>query len=145
MKVSIEEISRDHEEEIIIRCHELNDDILKLLSKLEMKNTMILGYDDDNIHRIRIADVYYFEAVDNRVFIYCKDKVLESKHKLYELEEICEGMKFFRASKSSILNIKKILSVRPSISGRFEAKLDNGESVVISRQYVPVLKKMLDL
>lgn len=75
MKVSIEEISRDHEEEIIIRCHELNDDILKLLSKLEIKNTMILGYDDDNIHRIRIADVYYFEAVDNRVFIYCKDKV----------------------------------------------------------------------
>lgn len=145
MKVSIEKISREHDEEIIIRCHELNDDILKLLSKLEMKSAMLLGYGDDNIHRIRIADVYYFEAVDNKVFIYCKDKVLESKQKLYELEEICEGLKFFRASKSSILNITKISFVRPSISGRFEAQLDNGEFVVVSRQYVPVLKKMLGI
>lgn len=53
---------------------------------------------------------------------------------------------FFRASKSIIINLtKKISFVRPSISGRFEAKLDNGESVAVSRHYVPVLKNMLGL
>lgn len=34
MKVSIEEISREQDEEIIIRCHEINDDIMKLINKL---------------------------------------------------------------------------------------------------------------
>ncbi|MNW45645.1 putative HTH-type transcriptional regulator [compost metagenome] len=145
MKVSIEEISRDQNEEIIIRCHEVNDDILKLLNKLKSEPAMLLGYDEDNIHRLRIADVYYFEAVDNKVFIYCKEKVFESKLKLYELEELCEGKKFFRATKSSIINLTKMSSVKPSISGRFEAKLDNGERLVVSRQYVPVMKKMLGL
>jgi DNA-binding LytR/AlgR family response regulator len=146
MKVSIEEISVELNEEIIIRCHKVNDDILKLLNKLKTeKKAVILGYDECNIHRLRIADVYYFEAIDNKVFIYCKDKVFESKQKLYELEEMCQGKKFFRASKSIIINLAKISFVRPSISGRFEAKLDNGEKVAVSRQYVPVLKKMLDL
>lgn len=145
MKVSIEEISREQDEEIIIKCHEVNDDILKLLNKLKSERVVLLGYDEDNIHRIRIVDVYYFESVDNKVFIYCKDKVFESKQKLYELEEMCVGKKFFRASKSIIINLTKISFVKPSISGRFEAKLDNGESVAVSRQYVPVLKKMLGL
>ena len=44
-----------------------------------------------------------------------------------------------------ILNISKIRSVAPSVNGRFEAKLLNGESVIISRQYVPVLKKKLGM
>lgn len=145
MKVLIEEISREQDEEIIIRCHEVNDDIVKLLNKLKTERAALLGYDEDNIHRLKTTDVYYFEAVDNKVFIYCKDKVFESKQKLYEIEEMCEGKKFFRASKSIIINLTKVSSVRPSISGRFEAKLDNGESVVVSRQYVPVLKKMLGL
>lgn len=145
MKVSIQEVSREQDEEIIIRCHEVNDDILKLLNKLKTERAVLLGYDEDNIHRLRTADVYYFEAVDNKVFIYCKGKVFESKQKLYELEEMCEGKKFFRASKSVIINLTKISFVRPSISGRFEAKLDNGESVAVSRQYVPVFKKMLGL
>ncbi|MFD2881540.1 hypothetical protein ACFTAO_45705 [Paenibacillus rhizoplanae] len=35
--------------------------------------------------------------------------------------------------------------MRPSLSGRFTALLDNGERVVISRQYVPVLKQRLGL
>lgn len=145
MKVSIEEISREQEEEIVIRCHEVNDEVLRLLNKLKTEKSMLLGYEQDNIHRLKASDVYYFEAVDNKVFIYCRDKVFESKQKLYELEEMCEGKKFFRASKSIIINLTKISFVRPSISGRFEAKLDNGESVAVSRQYVPVLKKLLGL
>ena len=145
MKVSIEQISREQNEEIIIKCHEVNEDILRLLNRLRKEKAVLLGYDEDNIHRLKFTDVYYFEAVDNKVFIYCKEKVFESKQKLYELEEICEGKKFFRASKSIIINLTKLSSVRPSLSGRFEAKLDNGETVVVSRQYVPVLKKMLGL
>ncbi|WP_433946545.1 LytTR family DNA-binding domain-containing protein [Paenibacillus sp. SN-8-1] len=145
MKVSIEEVSRDRDEEVIIRCYEVNDEVIKLLTKIKSDSAMLLGYDQDDIHRIKMEDVYYFESVDNKVFIYCKNKVFESKLKLYELEEMCKGKKFFRASKSSIINLTKMSSVKPSLSGRFEAKLDNGERLVVSRQYVPVLKKMLGL
>ena len=49
----------------------------------------------------------------------------------------------FRCSKSMILNAGKIDSILPSLSGRFEAVLDNGEKVMISRQYVSALKRLL--
>ncbi|WP_442602415.1 LytTR family DNA-binding domain-containing protein [Paenibacillus sp. KN14-4R] len=145
MKVSIEEISREQEEEILIRCHEVDDEICEIVNKLRTETLIIIGYQDDSVNRIKLSDIYYFEAVDGKVFTYSKDDVFEVKQKLYELEELCKGKKCFRASKSTILNIAKISSIHPSISGRFEAVLDNGERVVISRQYVPDLKNMLGL
>lgn len=92
-----------------------------------------------------MSDIYYFEAVDGKVFAYCKNSVHEVKQKLYELEELCKEKYCFRSSKSTILNIAKISSIHPTISGRFQALLDNGEKVVISRQYVPMLKHILGL
>ena len=145
MKISIENISPDKEEEIVIRCHEINDEILGLMRRFKSPSSSLIGYDDATIYQLRLPDVYYFEAVDNKVFIYCRDKVFESHQKLYELENLVGGKKFFRASKSVIMNIAKIACVKPSISGRFEASMDNGETVVVSRQYVPVLKTMLGL
>lgn len=145
MKISIENVGPDKEEEIVIRCHEINDEILGLMRRFKNQSTSLIGYDDTTIYQLRIPDVYYFESVDNKVFIYCRDRVYESRQKLYELEQLTGGKKFFRASKSVILNITKIACVKPSISGRFEASMDNGETVVVSRQYVPVLKAMLGL
>ncbi|GIP22136.1 LytTR family DNA-binding domain-containing protein [Paenibacillus sp. J22TS3] len=145
MKVSIVEISRDEDEEILIRCYEVNEEVQEIVNKLKMDNPIMLGYLGEHVHRIKLSEIYYFEAVDGKVFIYCKDRVFEVKQRLYELEELSHRMNFFRASKSTILNIAKISYVHPSLSGRFEAVLDNGERVVISRQYVPVLKNKLGL
>ncbi|OBZ09028.1 histidine kinase [Bacillus sp. FJAT-27264] len=145
MKISIEEISQDQEEEILIRCHEVDDEIYEIVNKLQTDNLTLLGHRNDKVHRIKLSDVYYFEAVDGKVFLYSKDNVFEVKQKLYELEELCKEKNCFRASKSTILNIAKISVIHPTLSGRFQAVLDNGERVVISRQYVPVLKNMLGL
>jgi DNA-binding LytR/AlgR family response regulator len=145
MKISIEEINKELLEEILIRCHEVDDEIYKIISKLKTEELIIIGYQNDQVHRINLSDIYYFEAVDGKVFSYCKDNVFEVKQKLYELEEMCKDKNCFRASKSTILNLAKISSIHPSMSGRFEAVLDNGERAVVSRQYVPVLKNMLGL
>ena len=146
MKILIENIDRTEEEEIIIRCYEVNDEILELMKKLKTKSSSILiGYYEDSIYQLSQSNVYYFESVDNKVFIYCRDKLYESKQKLYELEQTCDQRKFFRASKSTIINISKISHIKPSLSGRFEAVMENGEKVLVSRQYVPVLKAKLGI
>lgn len=145
MKISIENINHNEEEEIIIRCYEVNDEILELMKKLKTKSNMLIGYHDDSIYRLNSSNVYYFESIDNKVFIYCRDKIYESKQKLYELEQICDYRKFLRASKSIIINIAKISHIKPSLSGRFEAIMENGETVLVSRQYVPVLKSKLGI
>ena len=145
MKIIIEDINPGEEEQIIIRCRNLDDTVLKLISELKAGQKKLTGIKDGMITMIDAKNVYYFEGVDNKVFIYCKQTIFESKLKLYEIEENYEASNFFRASKSVILNITKIKSLSPAFSGRFEALLFNGEKVVISRQYVPELKKRLGL
>jgi DNA-binding LytR/AlgR family response regulator len=145
MKIIIEDIGPDEEDQVIIRCRKLSDPLLKLISDMKMEDKKIAGIKDGAITMIEPKNIYYFEGVDNKVFIYCKDRVFETKIKLYEIESDFMNTNFFRASKSVILNVSKIKSISPIISGRFEALLLNGEKIVISRQYVPELKKKLGL
>lgn len=144
-KISITEIGKDQEEEVVIRCHEVNDEILSIVKKLKKNDNIILGSSGSEIFRISVKDIFYIESVDNKTFIYCQNQVFDTKARLYELEEKLEGTKMFRCSKAMILNLAKVRSVAPSMNGRFEARLTNGESVIISRQYVPNLKKRLGM
>ena len=145
MKITIEEISCDREEEIIIRCHNINSDTVKLLQELKTTQREITGYKGGEIHRLCFDEIYYFEVVENKSFLYCENDVYESRLKLYEFEQLSLETGFFRAAKSMIINSDKIDYITPSLSGRFEATLLNGEKVVVSRQYVGELKKRMGI
>jgi len=145
MKISIENIPFGSEPEIIIKCNEPDESLLQLIYSIKSSSKKLIGFTDLQMHIINPKDVFYFESVDNKVFIYCEEKVFQSRLKLYEIETEYENGGFFRASKSTILNISKIESVIPVFYGKFEALLQNGEKVFISRQYVPILKKKLGL
>lgn len=145
MKIIIEDIKDDEEESITIRCNNIDDHILQMIYGIKMNKKKAIGMYEGRIYMIDSADIYYFEAVDNKVFIYCEKKVYESKLKLYEIEKDYENTDFFRASKSIILNLSKIRNLSPAFNGRFEALLKNQEKVIISRQFVPELKKKLGL
>jgi len=92
-----------------------------------------------------VEKLYYFEVVDGKSFLYCKDCVFESRLRLYEFEKLSAETKFLRTSKSMVLNGDKIDFIKPSLSGRFEVTLLNGEKVIVSRQYVNALKKKMGL
>lgn len=145
MKIIIEDIEKGEEDEIIIRCNQLDESILQMIYGVKMNQKKLIGTYNERMQIIDPSDVFYFEAVDNKVFIYCEKQVYECKLKLYEIEEEYEKTDFFRASKSIILNLSKIKNLSPAFNGRFEALLKNKEKVIISRQYVPVLKKKLGI
>lgn len=145
MKISIEEIPKGEQEEIIIKCHEMNEEIMALLRRLKSSGEQLSGTLGTEIHRLKLQDIYYFETIDQKSFLYCENQVYETKLKLYEFEALAEGAQFFRASKSVVINAMKISYIKPSLSGRFEAYMDNGEKLLVSRGYVASLKKLLGL
>lgn len=145
MKITILDAKPEEEEEVIIKCHEINDDLKALILKLRQGNAKIAGFGEDGIHFLVPDEIFYFDTVDQRVFAYCEKEVYEVKEKLYELEQMLSARNFMRSSKSHIVNLEKIKSVSPAFGGRFEAVLLNAEKIIISRQYVPVLKERLGL
>jgi len=145
MKVTVEQIGKDRGEEVIVRCHDPGAEWVSNVTEASSVHRMICGWQDDSMHRLRLSEVFYFEVVDDRSFLYTRTAVYEAKEKLYEFERLCEGSTLFRCSKSMILNATKIDYVRPSLSGRFEAVLSNGEKVIVSRKYVADLKRRLEV
>ena len=145
MKLSVEEISCRDEEEVVVRCYDAKEKWVGAIRAVTAGEITIYGVADEKIYRLKLSDVYYFEVVEGRSFLYCRKSVFECRQKLYEFEVVCRGSMLFRCSKSIILNADKIQYVRPSVSGRFEAILMNGEKVIISRQYVGELKRLLEV
>ena len=145
MKITIQDLPEGEEEEIVIRCRGMDEQLLKLVYALRAGREKLTVSRQERLFRIPPSSVYYFEAVDNRVFAYLEKEVYETKLKLYELEERLAGTDFFRASKSTVINLAKVESLSPAFNGRFEAAMKNGEKLIVSRQYVPVLKEKLGL
>lgn len=153
MKITIMDLLPGEEEELIVKCASLEAKVVELINELKNRGTgdrtkmvhKLNVHLNGDIHLIDPSEVYYFEYVDQKVFAYGKTKVYEIKSRLYELEEQLPKKDFIRVSKSCILNLNKIGSLAPGLGGRFEARLKNGEKVIISRQYVNVLKEVLGL
>lgn len=143
VKVSVTQIGKDREERAIIQCYEISDDVKSIVSFIKTTGVTLAGYTEERASQIPLQDIYFVEAVDNKVFACTAKKVYELKCKLYEFETRYESRRFFRCSKSFVINLMKIDSVRPALNGRLAATLLNGEEVIISRQYVPALKKRL--
>ncbi len=144
MKITIEVPKPGEENEIIVRCADLDERLLKLIQALRTEDKLT-GYIDDKIVKLPLKEIYYFEAVDNRVFSYTAKETYEIRKKLYEIEQEFEHTDFLRISKSLIVNVSKIAYVKPIFNGRFEAKLKNDEKIIVSRQYVSELKKKLGI
>jgi DNA-binding LytR/AlgR family response regulator len=144
LKIIIEKPQSGEEEHIIVKCHNISPELLNVLNTIKVQGNFLIASIGSEIHRIAPSDVFYIETVDNKTFIYCESDVYEIKQKLYELEQLNMN-DFLKISKSTIVNLSKIKSLIPSISGRLEAVLSNGERVVISRQYVGDLKKNLGM
>jgi len=144
MKVKIQE--GFFETEVLIKCVEITEEIRRMESLLlHGFEQRLPGIKDGATHLIDKQDIFYFESVDKRSFLYTANDVYEISLKLYEIENILTDFGFFRNSKSQVLNIAKIESLHPDFGGRMEVMMKNGEQAIVSRQYARILKERLGL
>lgn len=145
MKIRIEKIEKEEPEEVVLRVHEVNADVLAIANQFEKVGHELVGYKNNTVHPLLFSEVYYFEVVEGKSFLYCNSEVYESPLRLYEFQKLTLGNMFFRASKSMVVNADKIDHIVPSMYGRFEAVLINGERVVVNRNYVDDMKRIFGM
>lgn len=145
MNLSLIEIPDAEKESVIVRCHSREEKWVKNIFSVCAGQVEITATSEKKVFRLKLDDIFYFEVVDGHSFVYSRSAVFECRQKLYEFEELSRNSSLFRCSKSVVLNADKIQFIRPTVSGRFEATLQNEHRVIISRQYVPELKRILGL
>lgn len=140
MKVKVRKVKEKETEQVIIECVEITPEIKDIYSYVLTKGIELSGVENGRICKFQLEEVCYFEAMDEKVFAYTKERVYEMRTRLYIIEEAYRKHHFIRCSKSMVLNLMQLEGISPSLNGRFLAHMKNGEKIVISRQYVQELK-----
>lgn len=145
MKIKVEKNKDIKEIEVIISCSDIDQEVQEVLDSLNKFNKKISVIDKNEIKLIMIKDVLYIESVDKKTFIYTFNDVYESKLRLYEFEDKFRENGFMRVSKKTIINLKQVSNISPDLSRRLILTLENGEKIIVSRQYVVEFKRELGL
>lgn len=130
---------------VTIFCCQIDERVRKLKKHIELFDENIRGKRNKETVFVKLSEVLYFETVDNRTFLYTVDDVLEVEQKLYELERVLSSKDYIRGSKSQIINVHKITSLKPELNRSIQATLCNGERLNISRKYAKEIRKLLGI
>lgn len=146
MKIRIELDEKISEDEVIIRCSELNEEvrnIQRVLSDMLSQKMQITFYKNNTEYYISLDEILFFETEESNISAHTVDNVYLVKYKLYELEEILPK-DFVRASKSTIVNINHIYSITRNLTSSSLVEFqDTHKKVYVSRYYYKQLKLKL--
>ncbi len=143
MKIVINVNEKINETEITINCSQLTSDIENIIATLRILNQQMLVVRDGENYLLDVNEISYIEALERKTFVYTEDAIYESKLKLYEMEErLCQSG-FFRVSKSCLVHLKFIKSIKKDVERKLRLTMKNGEQIIVSRQYAEEIKKRL--
>ena len=143
MKITINIDEKIQETEIKISCNQLTYEVENLIATLRILNQQLLVCKENENFLLDVNEISYIEAVDRKTFVYTEDDIYESKLKLYEMEEkLCQSG-FIRISKSCLVRLKYIKSIKNDVERKLRLTMKNGEQIIVSRQYAEEIKKRL--
>ena len=145
MKINLDIDGKYDDIEVIIRAPHLNNDIERMVAMMRMIDMQIAVRRDNETVLLDTDKILYVEAVDRKTFVYTNTETYESELKLYELEQELVERDFLRISKQSIVNLRKIKSLKTDVNRKIRITLQNGEQIVVSRMYSDELRRKLGL
>ena len=147
MKIRIELDEQITEEEVVIRCQSLTEeiqDIQRAIRDRISKKQRLVFYKGDTEYYLPLDSILFFETEEKNVCAHTADNVYQVRYRLYELEEILPGH-FMRISKSTILNTDKVLSISRNLTASSVVEFWNThKQVYVSRYYYKPLKLKLE-
>ena len=145
MKINLDIDGKYDDTEVIIRAPHLNNDIERMVAMMRMIDMQIAVRKDNETYLLDTDKILYIEAVDRKTFVYTNSENYESELKLYELEQQMTERDFLRISKQTIVNLRKIKSLKTDVNRKIRITLQNGEQIVVSRMYSDELRRKLGL
>ena len=146
MKIKIEIDPSLTQDEVLIRCRQMDERILKLqqaISGSGSEKSCISLQDGDTRYYVPLSQILFFEAEGKRVQAHTSQKLYLTELKLYELEENLPGC-FMRISKSAIVNLDHIYSITKNLASSSAVEFyGSAKKIYVSRNYYKALIERL--
>lgn len=129
--------------EVLVSYGEENGEVKKLLSLIHSADKQINCSNGNRQQMVNASDIHYIESVDKKTFVYLEKDVLHTEGRIYQLKEELKEAGFVQISKSCLLNLNVLESIRPLMNSRMEALLINGERILVTRKFLGEIKQAL--
>ena len=143
MKINIDVDSKYDDIGVDIHVPSLTPEVEKIISLMRMMDMQIAVKKGEETVLLDVSEILYIESVERNTFIYTEKETYESSLKLYEFEQQLSEKDFIRISKQSILNLRKVKSLRSDINRKIRVTLINDEQIIVSRMYSDELRNRL--
>ena len=146
MKIKIEIDENLSEDEVLIRCRGLTEqvtEIQKAVSEVVNTSKRFVFYRGNTEYYLALDEILFFETDGDGINAHTRDNIYQTKYKLYELEDLLPGC-FMRISKSSIVNTNHIYSISRNLTASsVVAFAGTHKQVYVSRYYYkPLVNKL---
>ena len=146
MKIKIEIDESLSEDEVLIRCRGLTEqvtEIQKAVSEVVNTSQRFVFYRGNTEYYLALDEILFFETDGDGINAHTRDNTYQTKYKLYELEDLLPGC-FMRISKSSIVNTNHIYSISRNLTASsVVAFAGTHKQVYVSRYYYkPLVNKL---
>lgn len=128
----VPDISKDHN---LIRETAKEEEVV-IDTNLQKGSDSVFGKKDNMIHKIKIEQILYFESLEKHVFAITKAGEYEVSQRLFELENMYSDKKFMRISKSVVINLDRIESVKLEEDRSCKVFFSPRMSIRVSRTYL---------
>lgn len=147
MKIRIEIDEKLTEEEVVIRCRQLDDavgQIQEAVKEASIRSKGLVFYKGNTEYYMPLEKILFFETESGGVIAHTAKDMFETRYKLYELEELLPGH-FMRISKSTIINTDHVYSINRNLTAASAIEFtDSHKQVFVSRSYYKALKEKLE-
>ncbi|MBE5901464.1 MAG: LytTR family transcriptional regulator [Lachnospiraceae bacterium] len=145
MKVSVT-LSPEYEVPYaIIYTNQITYDIQRIVDSISINETPITALrNEEDIIILKPTDIFMVRIENGATILYSESQAYRSRKRLYELSQQL-GSGFMQISKTTLINLAYMDSIKPGFSGTLLLKLTNGCEDYVSRKYLPNFKKYLGL
>ena len=127
---------------VIIEYPRWSEAVDVLEKKIAGMDMSFIGKTEDRSVNISISNIYYIENVERKLFLYTREEVYRFDGSMSDVEEKLDGTGLVRISRTCIMNTEYLREIRQIKNSHLEAVMDNDEKLVVSRKYLPEIKKI---
>ena len=145
MKLRIELTDGSAEDEVVVRCSRVDDNVQKLQEFILNLNTpKMTFYKNSQEYYFPLEEILFFETEGEQVFAHTASDAFKVKHRLYELEEMLPRV-FIRAAKGTIVNTRKIYAINRNLTSSSQISFsDTHKHIYVSRHYYRDFKNKMN-
>src|SRR5699024_8680520 len=145
VKINVDIDDKYKDTQITIQANEWSPEIQRLIDFInQQKPDRLFGVDGEQTVLLDPNEIDFFHVENRKTYAQMKQRHMEVRMKLFEVEESFASIGFMRLSKSVIGNINRIKRIELSFNGNLCVYFQSGNNEYISSKYVSAVKNRLE-